>query len=145
MNVSQTGGLKEAPTPSSKQGKQVRFWKRTTNESCICFSYRGPGTSAPGVPETWQSLFLCSCLGSRAQGPSRAPCQLKKSFKDPSPGVGSFWEEWKRKVLTQGRIIDFPSRQMNDFYLPICPLIFDCLHPPWSQTIIWKYLLLYGG
>ena len=80
--VSVTGGGHEVgpgPIQFSEQREQV-FNKRTIKVSC---SWRCPGTfSSSAAHLTPVSLILCSS-GNNAQGESRAPCQLKKTFKGP--------------------------------------------------------------
>ena len=52
------------------------------------------------------------------EGPWRAPCQLKKSFKALRPRRGSFWEKRKGIKLPNEGVINLPSWQSNDFFTP---------------------------
>ena len=51
----------------------------------------------------------------RAQGPWRAPFMLKNPFKGPRWSRGSYWEDWKRKLLfpDQGSVM---ALQVNQWF-----------------------------
>ena len=43
-------------------------------------------------------------------------------------------------MFPQQGVIDFPSRQINDFFTCLTPLIFDCLRPPLIQSSLYTAL-----
>ena len=48
-------------------------------------------------------------------------------------------EERKRKVFPRRGVIDLPSRQINDFFTYLGPLIIDCLHHPLIPELKYKF------
>ena len=50
-----------------------------------------------------------------SRGPLKSTMSAEKPFKGPRQRRGSFWEELQRIVFSQLGVIDFPSRQINDF------------------------------
>ena len=67
-----------------------------------------------------QHSWLCPCFSvvpeathKASQGPLKVAVS---SQKGPRRRRGSCWEERKRKVFPQHRVIDLPSSQVNDFF-----------------------------
>ena len=87
------GGLGGWASQFSKQPKHLTLW-------CTCISL------------VLGSTYVCVRV--------ECHCQLEKPIKSLRPWWGSCLEERKRKVFPWWRVMDLPSRQINDF-TPICP------------------------
>ena len=85
-------------------GADPCIFNNHTIKVCVRCYWPYPGPSSTHLTV---SLVLCSSgelRAGRVGGPWRAPCQLKKTFKDRRPRRGSCWEEQRRKVFPRSSV-----------------------------------------
>ena len=105
-------------SPSEIRVNKCVHNKRTIKVCVSCF-WRCPGTSMPSVAHLTVSLSLCRS-GSNTWGESRALEGRSGSPKSPSRvrdnGEGVAGRNEREQYFPQRGVIDFPSRQINDFF-----------------------------
>ena len=105
-------------SPSEIRVNKCVHNKRTIKVCVSCF-WRCPGTSMPSVAHLTVSLSLCRS-GSNTWGESRALEGRSGSSKCPSRvrdnGEGVAGRNEREQYFPQRVVIDFPSRQINDFF-----------------------------